>query len=88
MSSIDPILDALQRFHQRATYGAVGAVVGVPARFVMNGFQRDHRHSWVVRKSDGQPTGYAEAEKHPALMARASVIASGEELATWLQAPH
>ena len=87
MPSLDHILDLLERHRQRATYGAVGAVVGVRAQFVMNGRPRDPRHSWVVNRLDGQPTGYTEEQKHPALTTRAAVISSGEELEAWLQAP-
>jgi hypothetical protein len=87
MTSLDQILHALQRFQQRATYGAVGAVVGWPARSVMLGRPRDPLHSWVVRKSDGQPTGYDDRQKDPDLLARSRVITSGQELSAWLEAP-
>lgn len=85
---LDQILGTLQQFHQRATYGAVGAVVGIPARSVMSGHPKDALHSWVVRKSNGQPTGYLPVEKHPSLTTRSEILSSGEELAEWLRSPH
>lgn len=87
MPTLDQILDALGKHHQRATYGAIGALLGVPAKSVLTGHPRDHRHCWVVRASDGQPTGYTEAQKHPALTSRPHIISSADELDSWLRAP-
>ena len=87
MPTLEQILRTLERFHQRTTYGAVGAVVGIPARSLMSGLSKDPLHSWVVRKSNGQPTGYLEVEKHPSLTARSAVLSRGDELAAWLRAP-
>jgi hypothetical protein len=84
MPSLDQILDVLDRHHQRATYGAVGDLLSRPARSVMLGRPRDARHSWVVRKADGAPTGYGPSEQHPALRSRPEVLASGQELRAWL----
>jgi hypothetical protein len=87
MPTLDQILDALGEHQQRATYGAVGGLLCVPPRFVLTGHPRNHRHCWVVRTADGQPTGYTEAQKHPALTSRVHIISSADALADWLRAP-
>jgi hypothetical protein len=53
---MDEILDTLQQARQRATYGAVAAIVGSSPRTLMAGRDRDMRHSWVVSRRSGQPT--------------------------------
>ncbi|HLM66062.1 MAG TPA: hypothetical protein VK358_00980 [Longimicrobium sp.] len=86
MFSLQQILAELQRHRQRATYGAVGGLIGIPARSVMSGHPKDPLHSWVVRKSNGQPTGYLPVEKDPALTTRPEVISTADELRAWLEA--
>ncbi len=83
--TLDRILDALDAHRQRATYGAVGELLGRPARSVLLGRPRTPRHSWVVRKDTGLPTGYSRHEQHPELQARAEVLASGADLRQWLE---
>ena len=87
MTSLDRILDALDHYRQRATYGAVAGLVGRIARSLMQGRPRDARHSWVVRKADGRPTGYAPSECHPELATRSRVIATAADLRAWLAGP-
>jgi len=87
MSRLDQILDALHKHHQRATYGAVAALVGAIPRAVLSGRKRDWRHSWVVNEETGLPTGYSEMRMHSSLTERSHVIASGEELQQWIQNP-
>jgi hypothetical protein len=82
--TMDEILDALDRNHQRATYGAVAALVGTAPRTLMQGRERDQRHSWVVSRTTGEPTGYQPALVHPALRERAEVLDSKDALARWL----
>ena len=82
--TMDQILDALDRSHQRATYGAVAAVLDRPPRTLMQGRERDQRHSWVVSRKNGEPTGYDPSLMHPALRERPEVIDSKEALADWL----
>jgi hypothetical protein len=82
--TMDQILDALDRSHQRATYGAVAAVLDRPPRTLMQGRDRDQRHSWVVSRKNGEPTGYDPSLMHPALRERPEVIDSKEALADWL----
>ena len=84
MSRLDQILDALNRHHQRATYGAVAGLVGAIPRAVLSGRKRDWRHSWVVNDETGKPTDYSELRLHPALEENPYVISSSEELERWL----
>ena len=83
---LDQILDALHRNHQRASYGAVAAVIGAAPRTLMKGRERDQRHSWVVSRKSGEPTGYEPEQMHPALKDSARVIEARDELERWLAA--
>ena len=87
MHTLDSILDALDRHHQRATYGAVAGIVGGLARSVMKDRPKDRRHSWIVSKETGWPTGYPESAIHSDLLERGEVIDSTERLEEWLRAP-
>lgn len=79
------IIAVLDKHMQRATYGAVADVVGLQAQSVMNGKPKDHKHSWVVTKTTGLPTGYSQAELHPMLLlSNPDVISSAKELEKWL----
>lgn len=82
--TLDQILDALDRKQQRATYGAVAAVLGKAPRTLMKGRERDQRHSWVVSRQSGQPTGYEAEQLHPNLVGSERVIETREELEKWL----
>ena len=44
--TLDQILDALDRKQQRATYGAVAAVLGKAPRTLMKGRERDQRRAF------------------------------------------
>jgi hypothetical protein len=83
---LDQILDALNVHHQRATYGAVAAVIGAAPRTLMSGRDRDQRHSWVVSRKTGQPTGYEGEQIHTELLSVPRVIESRDELEKWLSA--
>ena len=85
-ATMDQILDALDTANQRATYGAVAAVVGVSPRALMAGRERNQRHSWIVNLRTGLPTDYAAELVHPALTANAIVLKTMEELVEWLDA--
>jgi hypothetical protein len=85
-NNMDQILDRLNHAHQRATYGAVAAVVGSAPRTLMSGRERDLRHSWVVSRKNGQPTGYEVDQVHPELMRSERVLETREELERWLAA--
>lgn len=82
---LDEILDLLNRHRQRATYGAVGAIVDRPASFLMGGRPRDHRHSWIVNQVTELPTGYGPEHMHPELHSRSEVLKTSRELQDWLQ---
>ena len=82
--TLDQVLDALDANHQRATYGAVAALLGKSPRTLMQGRERDTRHSWVVSRQTGQPTGYDAALLHPELRKREEILLTKEELSLWL----
>lgn len=85
--TLDTILDQLNAYHQRATYGAVAGVVDSSPRSLMTGRDRDQRSSWVVSRDSGQPSGYAEEKKHGALTERERILSSPEALRVWLRDP-
>lgn len=85
-STMDEILDALDHGRQRATYGAVAALLGTSPRTLMAGRQRDQRHSWVVSRKSGEPTGYSAGQIHPDLHQRPEVFQTKEELSQFLAA--
>ena len=86
--SLDSILEVLNQYHQRATYGAVAGVVNTSHRSLMTGRDRDKRSSWVVSRESGQPSGYADEQKHDALTERPKILGSPDELRTWLRDPN
>ena len=83
--TIDDILDLLDLHRQRATYGAIGGVVDRPARYLTAGWPRDHRHSWVVNRLTGLPTGYGPDDMHPQLRSRPQVLQTTQQLEEWLR---
>lgn len=82
---IELILSCLNQEKIRCTYSAVGKVLGVDAKAVgaLLGEKRPEA-SWVVSKAKLEPTGYAEDQKHPDLLANPEVIDSEDELRTLL----
>jgi hypothetical protein len=82
---LDEILKALNLRQQRATYGAVAALVDRPPAFLMGGRPRDPYHSWIVNQETGLPTGYEPAEMHPALRSSAEVLRTSQQLEDWLR---
>lgn len=83
--SFESIVDALASRQQRATYSAVAGVLETAPRGLMLGRPRDVRHSWIVSKQTGQPTGYAPDQIDPALATRPEVLKSAEALRAWLE---
>ena len=81
------VLDLLNKHHQRATYGAVGALLSKVPRSLMQGLPRDWRHSWVVNRDTGLPSEYPSGKIHPAIGERAKILQSEAELEAWLQHP-
>lgn len=88
MWTLDMILDLLSHYHQRATFGALGGVLHVPARSLMMGRPRNPHHSWVVSQSTLQPTGYAPDECDPYLYERDAVLTTAADLLAWLNNPN
>lgn len=85
--TLDSILDELDRYHQRATYGAVSGVVDSSPRSLMSGRERDAKSSWIVSRKDGLPTGYGPDQTHPDIQARAEILGTPELLRNWLGNP-
>lgn len=83
-ATMDQILDALNSAQQRATYGAVAAIVGVSPRVLMKGRERNQRHSWIVNLKSGLPTDYAAELVHPDLMANATILKTRDDIEAWL----
>jgi hypothetical protein len=85
--TLDSIIDQLDRFHQRATYGAVAGVVDSAPRSLMQARDRNPRSSWVVSRKDGLPTGYTPEQTHPEITERETIIDTSEGLRSWLLCP-
>lgn len=78
---VDEILHCLNAERIRATYGAVGDLIGIPAISVSQYLgERRLKASWVVNDDTGQPTGYTADEKHPELRRTAHIIRAGDAL--------
>ncbi len=82
--TLDGILDALERHHQRATFGAVAAILGRDQRSLFKGYVRTPKTGWVVNKATGRPTGSNPEEIPDGLLEKERVINSAEELRVWL----
>jgi hypothetical protein len=85
MLSFDEIVEVLDQRGQRATYGAVAAILGQSPRSLLKGRDRGRRFSWIVNRGTGLPTGYEEEQIDPRLRDSAPAIASEAELRTWLE---
>jgi hypothetical protein len=85
--SVDSIVEELDRFRQRATYGAVAAVLNRSPRNLMSGRSRNQRDSWIVSNKDGLPTGYEPDQVHPDIESREHILRSADELGSWLESP-
>lgn len=85
--TIDSILNQLDNFRQRATYGAVANLLNRAPRNLMGGRSRTPRDSWIVSQKDGMPTGYQPDQVHAEISARERVLRSGDELKAWLGNP-
>jgi hypothetical protein len=84
--TLEELIARLDRHGQRATYGAVGAVVGRLARSVMSGRVKEPRNSWVVSKQTGLPTRYSPAQTDPRLTNGKPPLDTEQELRRWLSA--
>ena len=83
--TIETILDYLNAVPVRATFGAVGEVLGVRPQAVSRllGARRPEA-SWIVNGSTGEPTGYTPDQVDPRLPGT-DVIRSGDELRSCLE---
>ena len=86
-NTLDSILDQLDQFHQRATYGAVAAVVNSSPRSLMTGRDRNPHSSWIVNRGSGLPTGYADDQIHAGIAERNAILDTPESLKAWLNDP-
>jgi hypothetical protein len=82
--SFEEVVDALDRHHTRATYGAVAAYLRQPAATMKKGIVRSPRYSWLVSPGTSQPTGYEPSELHEDLERTKFVLATDAELRRWL----
>lgn len=85
--TLNSILGELDSFHQRATYGAVAALVNSSPRSLMSGRPRDPGSSWIVSRKDGLPTGYEAGRTHPDILGREQILDTPEALRNWLENP-
>lgn len=85
--SLDSIVEQLDLYRQRATYGAVAAYLNRAPRNLMTGRTRSERDSWIVSHGTGLPTGYSPEQMHPDIKARETVLRSASELSVWLDNP-
>ena len=96
--SIEEVIDCLNKERIRATYGAVGAVLGcsphpgVQARLQdwnqKRGLPPEFRHpetSWVVNGTTEKPTGYTAGEEHSELYLKKEIIRTGPRLTDLLK---
>lgn len=83
-SALEAVIDTLERYRVRATYGAVAAHLGRNATFLMDAFPRTPRYSWVVNQDCEQPTNYTASEKHPELTMNSLVLKDVRALRDWL----
>jgi len=82
---LESILARLERYHQRATFGAVAGLLGRGPLTLFDGYpRRTPRTSWVVSKSTGKPTGQEGSALHPDLFKNPNVISNSGELKSWL----
>lgn len=78
---IEEILNFLNRTKTRATYSAVGEVLGIPAKEVSNQLgPRSRRASWVVSTRSGKPTGYDDSDLDPALFTSERILSTGSKV--------
>jgi hypothetical protein len=80
-TTLDDVLTFLNEEQIRATYRAVGEVIGVSPK-ALGTCLGPHRPeaSWVVNGENGLPTDYNETEWHPALLSRGEIISTGRAL--------
>ena len=83
--NLDELVDCLEKHGRRATYGAVGEIVGLPARSVMHGRLKMAKNSWVVAKRGGKPSGYDFEQLDPRLASSPQPFSTSQEVLTWIK---
>jgi len=79
--TIHQILAVLNKQKVRATYGAVGQVLGIFPRNVGKLLgQRRQEASWIVSATSGKPIGYSPSECHEDLYSNPTILRTGEQL--------
>ena len=86
-ATLPEILEFLNAEQVRATYGAVGELLGIIPR-AMGTQLGPHtvERSWIVSAGTGLPSDYSHDEMHPSLQRTDEVIGSGIALAMRLSA--
>ena len=74
------ILIRLDKYRQRATFGAVAGLLNRDAFTLFDGYPRTPLTSWVVSKGTGKPTGQSPSEIHPDLFDNPRILSSADEL--------
>lgn len=82
--TLDEMCERLERHRQRATYGAVAAILGLNPYSMFVGYPFTPRYSWVVAKETGIPSKYDVPQMHPDLFANEDYIDTAERLREWL----
>jgi hypothetical protein len=95
--TLDEVVALLDANRQRASYGAVAGVCGLPVRRLMKDRTGCHVNSWVVAATSnresgstrGRPTGYRDADIHPDCLAQIRTsprdfVSDAGELGSWL----
>ena len=78
---LEKILHCLNATRCRATYKAVGDVIGVYHRNVrLELGHRCPRNCWIVNKSTGQPSGYTPGQMDPRFDRHSRLLTTGREL--------
>jgi hypothetical protein len=86
--TLDGILEVLERHHQRATFGAVAAILDREPTSLFAGYVRTPKTAWVVNKTTRLPTGFETRDYPLGLREKEHVIATHEELGVWLREHH
>src|SRR4051812_36758171 len=80
-ATLPEILEFLNAEQVRATYGAVGELLGVIPRAMGSRLgPHTQERSWIVNGETGLPTDYSQSEIHPSLRRRNEIIDSGTGL--------
>jgi hypothetical protein len=95
--TLDEVVKLLDANRQRATYGAVAGVCGLPVRRLMKDRTGWHENSWVVAATSnresgstrGRATGYRDEQIHPDCLeqirtAPRDFISAADALRRWL----